>query len=49
MTFIVSIDYKDFIFHDRLEALDFAETAFNNSAKPTIVSVKLKEEEAEDE
>ena len=43
----VTVDYKKFLFDDRLEALDFAEQAYMHSSKPVEVEVKLKLKEGE--
>ena len=46
MKYEVTVDYKKFLFDDRLEALDFAEQAYLHSSRPIDVEVKLKEDEA---
>ena len=46
MKYEVTVDYKTFLFDDRLEAMDFAEQAYLHSSKPVDVEVKLKEGEA---
>jgi len=46
MKYEVIVDYKKFLFDDRLEAMDFAEQAYLHSSKPVEVDIKLKEEEA---
>ncbi len=48
MKYRVRIDYHDYIFEDRNEALDFAETAFFRSDKPRDVSIDLIREEVEE-
>lgn len=46
MKYEVTVDYKKFLFDDRLEAMDFAEQAYMHSSQPVDVEVKLKEGEA---
>lgn len=41
MKYVVELDYKSFIFHDRTEALDFAEMAVYAAEKPISVSIKV--------
>lgn len=49
-TYIVTIDYKKFVFTDRNEALDFADTAFASAEKrDTTVCINLVEEVKGDE
>ena len=44
MKYEVIVDYKKFLFDDRIEAMDFAEQAYMHSSKPVEVEVKFKEE-----
>lgn len=41
MKYLVKIDYKRFIFNDRIEALDFADMAIEHSDASTDVSIEI--------
>lgn len=45
----VEISYLEFIFDDRMTALDFAEMAFSSAEKNTSVEIKLVKEEDDNE
>ena len=49
MKYIVKIDYKYFTFEDRMEALDFADTAFEHANSPVGVVIEVRKEAPEDE
>ena len=44
MKYIVKLDYKSFIFHDRTEALDFADMAADAAERPISVSIEVTRE-----
>lgn len=44
MKYVVKLDYKSFIFHDRNEALDFADMAADAAEKPINVSIEVERE-----
>lgn len=46
--YVVKIDYKDFRFEDRLEAMDFADMAKLHAARLTDVEIELVEEKKEE-
>ena len=48
MKYVVTVRYMNFIFDDRGEALDFADTAFVHVDEPSAVSIKLVHEEEEE-
>lgn len=44
MKYVVKLDYKSFIFHDRNEALDFADMAADAAENPIHVLIEVKRE-----
>lgn len=49
MKYTVKIDYKYFTFDDRMEALDFADTAYIHADSPVKVEITVFEEAAKNE